>query len=43
LMASLPRDTRLRLVIWLALGFVVYAAYGVRHSQLRQSVPRADR
>ena len=42
LMASLPRDTWLRLVIWLALGFVVYAAYGVRHSQLRQSLPRAD-
>jgi len=43
LMASLPHDTWLRLVIWLALGFVVYAAYGVRHSQLRQSVPCADR
>lgn len=37
LMASLPRDTWIRLAIWLALGFVVYAAYGVRHSLLRRA------
>lgn len=42
LMLSLPHDTWLRLVIWLVLGFVVYAVYGVRHSQLRQSLPRVD-
>jgi APA family basic amino acid/polyamine antiporter len=37
LMASLPRDTWMRLAIWLALGFLVYAAYGVRHSRLQQA------
>ncbi|QBB69707.1 amino acid permease [Pseudolysobacter antarcticus] len=42
LMLSLPPDTWLRLAIWLILGFVVYAVYGVRHSQLRKSLPRAD-
>lgn len=37
LMASLPRDTWLRLVVWLALGLLVYRAYGVRRSALRRS------
>lgn len=37
LMASLPRDTWIRLVVWLVLGFVVYAAYGVKHSSLRRA------
>jgi APA family basic amino acid/polyamine antiporter len=35
LMASLPRDTWIRLTVWLVLGFVVYGAYGVKHSRLR--------
>jgi APA family basic amino acid/polyamine antiporter len=35
LMASLPRDTWIRLIAWLALGLVVYRAYGSRHSLLR--------
>jgi APA family basic amino acid/polyamine antiporter len=35
LMASLPRDTWERLVGWMALGLVVYFAYGWRHSRAR--------
>jgi APA family basic amino acid/polyamine antiporter len=35
LMASLSADTWFRLVIWMALGIVLYAAYGYRHSTLR--------
>ena len=37
LMASLPADTWVRLVVWLLLGFAAYAAYGFRHSLLRSS------
>jgi APA family basic amino acid/polyamine antiporter len=35
LMLSLPADTWIRLVIWVGLGLLVYAAYGYRHSALR--------
>jgi APA family basic amino acid/polyamine antiporter len=35
LMFSLPNDTWLRLIIWLAIGVGVYWAYGRRHSKLR--------
>jgi len=36
LMASLPRDTWLRLVIWMVLGVVLYFSYGYHHSELRK-------
>lgn len=36
LMASLPRDTWIRLVVWLLIGAALYAGYGFRHSSLRQ-------
>ena len=36
LMASLPRETWERLVIWMVVGLVVYAAYGFRRSVLRR-------
>jgi APA family basic amino acid/polyamine antiporter len=36
LMFSLPPETWLRLVLWLAIGLVIYWTYGRRHSHLRQ-------
>ena len=33
MMAALPWDTWLRLVVWLAIGFVVYFGYSVKHAK----------
>jgi APA family basic amino acid/polyamine antiporter len=45
MMASLPGDTWLRLIIWLIIGMAVYFGYGRHHSrvQLVAGQPKAPK
>jgi APA family basic amino acid/polyamine antiporter len=42
MMFSLPLDTWIRLIVWLAIGFAVYFFYGKKNSRLRQSTAAAN-
>jgi APA family basic amino acid/polyamine antiporter len=42
MMFSLPLDTWLRLLVWLAIGLAIYYGYGKKHSKLRQAQAEAE-
>ncbi len=43
LMAGLPGTTWIRLVIWMAIGLVIYFGYGRSHSELNRSIAAGQR
>ncbi|MBV8233288.1 MAG: hypothetical protein JO329_25210, partial [Planctomycetaceae bacterium] len=42
LMTFLPRDTWIRLVIWMAIGLMIYFLYGMHHSRRGAQEPETD-
>ena len=40
LMVSLPRDTWLRLIVWLVIGMIIYFTYGRKHSRVSNPAAR---
>ena len=36
LMAGLPLDTWIRLIVWMAIGLLIYFIYGMRHTKISQ-------
>jgi APA family basic amino acid/polyamine antiporter len=40
LMFSLPAENWVRLIVWLAIGFLIYFGYGKKHSVLNQVLNR---
>ncbi|MBX7155570.1 MAG: amino acid permease [Bacteriodetes bacterium] len=38
MMALLPGDTWIRLVVWMAIGMIIYFAYSIKHSKLGHSI-----
>src|SRR5271157_1316314 len=36
MMVFLPKDTWIRLVVWLLIGMVIYFTYGIKHSKVQQ-------
>jgi APA family basic amino acid/polyamine antiporter len=42
LMYGLPFDTQMRLVVWMAIGLVIYFLYGMHHSKLGRREPEGD-
>ena len=41
MMCGLPPDTWARLIVWMAIGLVIYFTYSRRHSKLQQAQPPA--
>ena len=43
LMLTLPTETWIRFIGWMALGIVIYFAYGYRRSRLARQFPQGER